>query len=263
MGREALDALADAAVGEGRGPAEGLFRALERDDTLAMRVAREIERLIVDKRLAAGHRLLSERELGGRFGVSRTVIREAVRALSAKGLLDVRTGDGTYVMDRSHASAAEALTRLLRLAGARTPGQARAVYEVRRPLEIAIAALAAARAGAEDVEALRRWVETAARPGLDEAAYVEADVQFHLTLAQATGNHLFVALLNSVRDLMSAIREIGVAAVAREEGWRQHRKIYERVAAHDVEGARRAMAAHMDDAERILADVVERVEAAR
>jgi GntR family transcriptional repressor for pyruvate dehydrogenase complex len=253
----------DRVVADASAPAGGaeLFRAIDREDTLAMRVSREIERLIVERRLPTGHRMLSERELGERFGVSRTVIREAVRALAAKGLLAVRTGDGTYVMDSSHATAAEALGRLLRLAGARSPRQVHAVYEVRRPLEVAIAALAAERATAADVERLAGLVEKAGQQELDEAAYIEADVAFHLALAEATGNHLFVALLNSVSDLMAAIREVGVAVVPREQGWRQHRKLLERIAAHDVEGARRAMAEHMDHSERILERAVQEIEA--
>lgn len=235
----------------------GIFRALERESTLASRVAGELERHIVESRLPHGERLLSERELAERFGVSRTVIREAVRALAAKGLLHVRTGDGTYVQDRSQASAAEALGRLLRLAGVRSPDRAQAVYEVRRPLEIAIAGLAAERATAEDLAALAGWVEVLTDPQLGEARYVEADVRFHLGLAEATHNQLFLALLNSVSDLMSAIRELGVTVMdARADAVRQHRRIYERVAAHDVEGARRAMSEHMDHSQDVLAKAV-------
>jgi GntR family transcriptional repressor for pyruvate dehydrogenase complex len=241
-----------------RAPGAGseLFHALARDATLSARAAEQLEHLIVDSRLAPGHRLPSERELGDRLGVSRTVVREAVRALAAKGLLYVRTGDGTYVQDRSQSHAAEAVTRLLRLAGVQTPGRARAIYEVRRPLEIAIAGLAAERAGGEDVARLRGWLEQTRDPGLDEAAYVRADVQFHLALAEATGNRIFPVLLDSVSELMNAIREVGAAAGSREDAWRYHDRILARVAARDPEGARRAMGAHMDDSERILDDAL-------
>jgi GntR family transcriptional repressor for pyruvate dehydrogenase complex len=142
-----------AGQGQGQGKGQGkdkddpLFKAIERESTLANRVAHEIEELIVGGKLPPGQRMLSERELGERFGVSRTVIREAVRALAAKGLLEVRTGDGTYVQSFSSTNAAEALSRLLRLSGARDLGSVRSVYEVRRPLEVAIAGLAAERAG--------------------------------------------------------------------------------------------------------------------
>src|SRR5258705_6906672 len=98
---------------------DDMFKAIERESTLSDRVADEIEELIVGQKLTQGQRMLSERELGDRFGVSRTVIREAVRALAAKGLLEVRTGDGTYVRSFGAGAATEALSRLLRLSGAK------------------------------------------------------------------------------------------------------------------------------------------------
>jgi len=241
----------------------GMFRALARDANLPIRVAREIESLIVDSRLAPGDRLLSERELGERFGVSRTVIREAVRELSAKGLLTVRTGDGTYVQDESRANAAQALGRLLRLSGGEAPRQAHAVYEVRRPLEVAIAGLAALRATAADLIALEGWVKAALDDKLGEPAYVAADLGFHRGLCEATHNQIFSVLLDSVADVMSAIRELGVVVHgSRAEGVRHHRKILARVAAHDSEGAQRAMDAHMADSERILERAIQDLEEA-
>ncbi|HEY3235069.1 MAG TPA: FadR/GntR family transcriptional regulator, partial [Polyangiaceae bacterium] len=220
----------------------GMFQPLRRDLTLSSRVEQEIERLITDSHLAPGERLLPERDLGERFGVSRTVVREAVRSLAAKGLLEVRTGNGTYVEDRSHASAAEALARLLRLAGVSSPGRTHAIYELRRPLEIAIAELAAMRATPEEVATLKHWVDVIQQPGLDDAGYIEADVRFHVALAEATHNPLFVAVLHSMSSLMNAIREAALAvAGAQQEGRHSHELIYQRVAAHDVSGARRAM----------------------
>jgi GntR family transcriptional repressor for pyruvate dehydrogenase complex len=244
-----------------RAPGSGteLFSALARDATLSARAAEQLERLIVDSHLAPGDRLPSERELGERLGVSRTVVREAVRALTAKGLLVVRTGDGTYVQDRSPASAAEALGRLLRLAGLRTPGRARAIYEVRRPLEIAIAGLAAQRATAADVEHMRVLIRVASDPALDERAFVDADVQFHLALATATGNRIFPALLDSVSELMKAIREVAVVSGSREGGRVHHERILAHVIARDEDGARRAMGEHMDESERILDEALARL----
>ena len=80
--------MSDAAV-----PTAGqLFKTVERESTLTTRVTAEIERLIVGGRLQPGQRLPSERELADQFGVSRTVVREAVRGMVAKGLLEVRPG---------------------------------------------------------------------------------------------------------------------------------------------------------------------------
>ena len=238
-----------------------LFKALERESTLATRVADEIEGLIVGHKLAPGERLLSERELGDRFGVSRTVVREAVRALAAKGLLEVRTGDGTYVCTFGASAAAEALSRLLRLSGAKDLSRVRSIYEVRRPLEVAIAGIAAERATAEDLRTLDACVAAIDDPQLAKERFVAEDVRFHSALAEATHNRLFVALLNSVADLMGAIREVGTTVPgARTDARKYHRHILERVAARDVEGARRAMLQHMDASETILERAVARLE---
>jgi len=238
---------------------DSMFRAIERESTLSDRVAHEIEDLIVAQKLPAGQKLLSERELGERYGVSRTVIREAVRALAAKGLLEVRTGDGTYVQSINASNAAQALSRLLRLTGATEVGTVRSVYEVRRPLEIAIAGLAAERASGESLTALRQTVEEIEDPELPLAMFVAADVRFHTVLAEATQNRLFVAILNSVSDLMNALREVGTTvAGARNDARQHHRLIYDRIAARDAEGARAAMSEHMDISQSILDRAVAR-----
>jgi GntR family transcriptional repressor for pyruvate dehydrogenase complex len=238
-------------------PRATVFKAILREASLSDRVSQEIEGLIVSGKLAAGDRLPSERELGDKFGVSRTVIREAVRALGAKGLLDVRTGDGTYVTQVSSSSAAEALSRLLRLTGADSPAGVRSLYELRRPLEVAIAALAAERATAEQIVELRRAATVIQDPALPVADFIAADVRFHALLAQATGNHLFSALLESVNDLMGAIRQLGTAVPgSRKDACHHHDAIWARVAAHDAAGARRAMEAHMDASEAIFEKAV-------
>jgi GntR family transcriptional regulator, transcriptional repressor for pyruvate dehydrogenase complex len=250
-------------VGKGgpRGPATArpsatkpsLFLAIARPDSLAGRVEQELERLIVENRLAPEERLLAERPLADRFGVSRTVVREAVRSLAAKGLLEVRTGDGTYVRNPSHTNAAESLARLFRFTGMSGPDQTHAIYELRQPLEVEIAGLAAERATQKDVEALKRWVDITNSPGTDEATHIDADMQFHLALAEATRNPLFSVLLESMGELMRALREVGVkASGGRREGRVMHSRLLERVVARDAAGARSVMHEHMRHSEEIL-----------
>ena len=239
------------AVPVGAGP--GLFHAIEREATLADRVSQKLESLILSNTLPTGERLPSERELGDQFGVSRTVIREAVRAVAAKGLLEVRTGDGTFVTEVKASSASAALSRLLRLTGAQSPAGARSLYEVRRPLEIAIAGFAAERATVPQIEELRGLVEVIQKADLPKDEFVAADIRFHLLLAESTQNHLFSALLNSVSDLMTAVRELGTSVPgARKDACHHHKSILSRIVARDVSGACRAMEAHMDASEIIF-----------
>src|SRR5947208_3053846 len=82
---------------------------------------------------------------------------------------------------------------------------------------------------------------------LTKERFIEEDVRFHALLAEATQNHLFVALLNSIADLMGALREVGTTVPgARSDARKYHRQILQRVSARDAEGARSVMSEHMD-----------------
>lgn len=231
-----------------------MFRPVHRPDSLARQVVSEVERLIATGHLVPGQRLSSERELGARFGVSRTVIREAVHELSAKGLLEVRTGDGTYVAEFNASHVSDALSRLLRTLNSSEFGH-RTIWEFRRPMEVEIAGLAAERAAGEDIKHLESYVDQLDDDTLTRDKFIRADVQFHLVLAEATHNPFFPAILRAVSDAMSAIREIGQTLPdARQHARREHREIFTYVAKHDIQGARDAMGRHMTTSERIVAE---------
>ena len=107
--------MTDVDLAPGAPGSQPLVRSLAREATLTNRVVVELERLIVDSHLETGARLPSERELAAQFGVSRTVVREAVRALSTKGLVAVENGRGTLVQAPSATSAAESMRLFLRM----------------------------------------------------------------------------------------------------------------------------------------------------
>src|SRR3989442_1020588 len=132
-------------------PAEtALFDQVTREPRLSDKVADMMLETILSRRLAAGDRLPSERELGEQFGVSRTVIREAVRALVAKGVIEVRSGSGLRVAAVDASNVRESLSLFLR-GGALDYEK---VHEVRKMLEVQIAGLAAARATEDDLSQL-------------------------------------------------------------------------------------------------------------
>src|SRR3989442_9857964 len=146
-----------------------MFPRVTREPRLSDKVADLLLETIVVRRLAPGERLPSERELGEQFGVSRTVIREAVRALAAKGVIDVRTGSGLRVAAVDSSNVSESMSLFLR--GSSTLDYPR-VHEVRAMLEVEVAGLAADRATDEDIAGMRQIcermeadddVETAAR----------------------------------------------------------------------------------------------------
>jgi GntR family transcriptional repressor for pyruvate dehydrogenase complex len=228
-----------------------------RDATLTTRVTELIENLIVEKRLKPGDQLPSVRDLAVQFGVSRTVVREAVGALVARSLLDVRHGSGTTVRSPSTQSVVQSMSLLLSI------GQPdidySKVHELRRVLEIEIAGLAAARRTAADLQTLARIVgemEGIVGTGVlsDEQRenYIQNDLLFHSALAQATQNELFSVVLNSVINVMRQVRQKTLDVPGSHmHALNYHRAIFRQVEAADVTGARAAMQEHLIDSEAL------------
>jgi len=238
----------DASVDLGQGD---LFRAVRREATLANQVIGELEALIVDGRLAAGSKLPSERDLADQFGVSRTVVREAVRGLVARGWLEVRPGSGSVISSPSSGKVAQSMSLLLRGGAGIDYGK---IHELRSVLEIEIAGLAATRHTTADLELLRQNVEEmraivgdgSAQPQRD--AYVLNDMAFHAALARTTQNELFSLVLDSVAVVLRQVREMTFGMQGTHlHALRFHSAIYERIAAGDAPGARAAMQAHLAD----------------
>ena len=130
---------------------------------------------ILSRRLKPGDRLPSERELGEQFGVSRTVVREVVRALAAKGVIEVRSGSGLRVAAVDAAAVRESMSLFLRGSTLDYPK----VHEVRRTLEVQMAGVAAAQRSDKDIVSLTEACERfeASIGNVESAA--ENDVEFH------------------------------------------------------------------------------------
>jgi GntR family transcriptional repressor for pyruvate dehydrogenase complex len=225
-----------------------MFPRVTREPRLSDKVAELLLETILGPGLRPGDRLPSERELGEQFGVSRTVIREAVRALAAKGVIDVRTGSGLRVAAVDATAASESIGLYLR-GSSLDYGK---VHEVRKLLEIEIAGLAAARASVSHLARLRENCDAMARTipeDVEEAARL--DLEFHREIARATGNELYLLLLDSIGVALLQIRQDNLQAGAGAETIRAHRKILERIAASDPDGARKAMARHLAHVEKV------------
>lgn len=236
-----------------------LIQLIPRDATLAQHVATQLERLIVQQHFETGDRLPPERELAERFGVSRTVVREAVRTVASKGLLDVRAGSGTVVRKPSSGTVAASVALLLSMNG-QGPTTPSKVVEVRRLLEVEIAGLAAHRRTAEDLLGLEAILRTAAERLDDPDTFVETDVAFHAALALATQNELFSILLASIANVMTEVRLVGLAVPGTpERALRFHRDIFQAVQDGDRAMARDAMDRHMDEAIATMTAALERL----
>ena len=235
------------------GPAAPVFAALPRRLKLADQVVSAVEGQIAAGAHQPGEKLPPERVLCAQFGVSRTALREAVRSLVAKGLLEVRAGGGTRVRRPSAAPASQLLGLAVQATSA-GPGVTWAhVLEARRVLEEEIAGLAAARRTEGDLEALRAAIDEMRARRDDAEDWSRADVRFHDALAVASGNPLMPLLLGAMQGaLLDARRLAHRLPRTPVEALQHHLRVYAAVAAGDAAGARAAMHAHLDEAETTL-----------
>jgi GntR family transcriptional regulator, transcriptional repressor for pyruvate dehydrogenase complex len=214
--------------------------------------------LITSNALRPGDRLPSERDLATRFGVSRTVVREALRSLAAKGVLDVHSGSGAVVARVGMGTASEML-RLFVLSARQGPGADRVEYEqiddVREMLETRVARIAATTARPEDLDELRSLHAemTAAREDTELAS--QLDVAFHRAIAVSTHNPLYIVMLDSIEPVLLEIRLKTLGVPGRPaRALEAHQQILDFIVAGDPVGAEAAMVAHLEDSRVVWRD---------
>jgi GntR family transcriptional repressor for pyruvate dehydrogenase complex len=219
-----------------------LYKVIQ-SSRLYEQIVQQIEDSILKGELTEGSQLPAERELAEQFGVSRTAVREAIKALQEKGLVDAFPGRGTFVTNGTSNSMRRSLDRIIK-----TGDRDGSTYlvEVREILEPEIAGLAASRADYEDLEAMREAVETMDSAEPDSDAFVEADLDFHLALAEAAANPIVLSLIDSIVGLLREQRvRISLVEGSPQRGQRYHRSILEAIERHDPQAARAAMQAHL------------------
>jgi GntR family transcriptional repressor for pyruvate dehydrogenase complex len=203
-----------------------------------------IRELIASGKWGPGTRLPREADLAKQLGLSRNSLREAVRALSLARVLEVRQGDGTYVSSLEAGELLEPTLSATDLLRGRTVLE---LFEVRRMLEPEAAAMAASRADASVIAALRTELERMTAAGDRPNDLVEADAAFHDVIARAPGNSVLRALLRSLSSstirarLWHGIADRGALDLARDE----HTRIYEAIEAGDADVARAATLLHI------------------
>src|ERR1700704_2702603 len=222
---------------------EDVMYKIVRSSRLYEQIVQQVEESIHKGVLKPGDQLPPERELAQQFGVSRTAVREAVKALHEKGLVEAYPGRGTFVTDGTSYSMRQSLDRMLKIG---QPEGSAFLAEVREILEPEIAALAATRVDDEDLASMREQIAVmdSARQAPD--AFIEADLDFHLALAEAASNPLILSLIDSIVGVLREQR-MGIFAVegGPERGQYHHKKILEAVEHRDSSGARASMRAHL------------------
>jgi GntR family transcriptional repressor for pyruvate dehydrogenase complex len=203
----------------------------------------QIEASILNGALKPGDQLPPERELAQRFGVSRTAVREAVRALHQKGLVEAYSGRGTFITNGNSRAIRNSLDLMMKIS---QPGGSAQLVEVREILEPEIAALAAIRGEEQHLAMMREAIATMDRERSDGTVFIEADLDFHLALAEAAANPLILSLIDSIGGLLREQR-MGIFYVdgGPERGQFHHKRILEAVEQRDPRKAREAMCAHL------------------
>jgi DNA-binding FadR family transcriptional regulator len=226
----------------------------------------ELADAIVSGELAPGARIPKETALTEQFDISRGVARECLRGLEERGLVTVKHGSATTVNPREKWELFDADVIAVALGGAAAVALLGDYLECRRMIEIGSAGLAAVRAKREHVARLEDRLDNmraavAQRSArVQEREYHAADVAFHLTLVEATGNGALVSLVRRIDGALLAARyPLARPAYRRTRAIPEHEAILEAVRARDERAARDAMRAHLDTVEQYLHEHAQRV----
>ncbi|MDR5752943.1 MULTISPECIES: FadR/GntR family transcriptional regulator [unclassified Caballeronia] len=227
--------------------------APRRARNLAESVVAFVKEQIASEALKPGDKLPTESELMVGLGVSRTVVREGISRLQASEVIETRHGIGSFVLEPRREKLG------IDMVPATTLRDVLSVLELRISLETESAGLAAQRAQADDLARMRAAlaaIETTSRMGGDS---VSADLQFHISVAQATGNRYFVDILTQMGSALIPRNRIDSAGIAHSDPKayvalvnQEHESILDAISRHDADGARAAMRMHLSNSRERL-----------
>lgn len=219
------------------------FKPINRSNSLYQQVAARIKESILSGRLRPGQQLPSESDLAEQFGVSRPVMREAVKTLQSRGFLEVRRGSkgGVFVGDLTQLNLAEDLLDLLRLRRVTVED----MYQARRLLEPEVVRQAALNMDEKHLRELGRCLQEAENV-CDPQAKIFCNGDFHRLIARASGNGFFTILMDCFMDVAE-----GMIRVLKPLGYEiheesEHRQIYEALVRRDVGAAVQAVKDHLE-----------------
>lgn len=216
-------------------------------------VVAHIRRLILAGTLGPGDRLPAERDLAVRIGVSRPTVRAGLQALAAMGVVQSRHGSGTFIPKGPPVLVSGPLTFQAALHGF-TREQ---MYEARRIMEVGAAELAASRATPDQLASLADGVVGLFASLADPQVFLVHDIEFHRSVAAASGNPIIASLVEMIAALYYERRR-RTAALASNRNLRDaaeaHQRIYRAIRARDGEAAARAMADHLTQSSQYQAE---------
>ena len=209
----------------------------------------QIRDLITSGRLKPGDRLPAERQLAQTFSVSRSAVREAIRALESLGIVVARAGEGTFVATPPEGQGRDPIMASLFQAW----NTQRSLFEVRRVLEPGLAALAARRARPEQIEKLRAVLDDQKGKVQARESYMKEDTAFHYLVAEATRNEILLRVTDSLMELLRETRDTSRKIGARPaRSLKQHQAILNAIEARKPLVAERRMREHISAIERLV-----------
>lgn len=218
-------------------------------------IVEQIRHLVTEGQLQAGDRLPSERDLGVQLNVSRASVREALSALEMMGVLEIRSGEGTFIKEINVETLVNPLSWMISM----DKGIAAELLEVRKMIEVQAVALAAKRATPGDMneieDALRDMYNDLQTGGLGDVP----DHRFHYAIAQASHNKILLHLMNAISDTMEITLKASRLELFEGKGmperlYLEHCKVFEAIKDRNVEAASLAMMEHLTGVEKELLD---------
>ena len=218
-----------------------MLKAVSRD-TLTSQTAITLKRYILVEDLPAGAKLPSERELSDTLAVSRNIVREALSALVAEGVVVKQTGKGTFVAEFDRQAIAVSLPLTVNQDGT----TAKDVREARAALEIGAVGLIVNRITEEEINGLEAILDIYERKHAGGQATIKEDIDFHLALLQAAKNQVLAEMAPLVVDVFRRTLAEDASAIRRnpERIMLEHRRIVAALRDRDIQAARLAMHDH-------------------
>jgi GntR family transcriptional repressor for pyruvate dehydrogenase complex len=244
--------MAEESRRRGSAPDEGMSIAPIKSTRIYQEIVRQVKAMMAEGRLKSGDQLPPERDLAEKFVVSRTSVRESLRALERLGLVEIRPGEGTFVREVS----LESLIEPLALVMASQREAIAELFEARRLIEPALAGLAARRATPEEISEMERILEAQAKEVAAGRTGLEQDAEFHAAIGAAAHNRAITRIAHAVMDLLRQSREESLNTPGRPtRSHDDHRRVLAAVRARDEVAARQAMNDHLQAVEGlVLAD---------
>lgn len=210
--------------------------------------------MIKNGTLKPGDKLLPVHQLAEQFQVGRSAVREALSALRAMGLIEMKQGEGTYVKNFDSSSLTKSLNNRLLM----KKEDILNLLEVRKVLEVGAVRVAAAKRTEDNLQNMKHWLDEMAKSIGDEKAGEKADFQFHMGIAESAHNNILLELMNHVSEMIA--ETIGESRriilygeqTTSERLIEEHQVIYDAVLKQDVELAQQAMLDHLTNVEHIV-----------